>query len=212
MMTSFRRPRAALVAACFAALAAAPALAQPEGMPSKKELAAAMQAAGSPVEAHEALKPLAGTFKGEYTVYIGPGMDMTMKTDSSAEWILGDRFVQGMNRPAEGEELPFESQFTFGYDKRISKYFVFGIDSTDTYSIFAEGDYDEETKTLTLHGENLEVSLNQTLPFKFLFNMAGDKDGKPGYTSEVWFQMEGAPGADEEGWFRVMHASLTRTE
>ena len=86
--------------------------------------------------------------------------------------------------------------------------FAFGIDTTDTYPVFAEGDYDEETMTFTLYGENLEPNLGRMVPFKFIF----DFENEDRYTSEVWFQMEGAPGADEEGWFPVLESVQERAE
>lgn len=202
-----KRTAAAVLAAGFIAAALAAQPAQEKGKaPSKKDIAAMLEKRGGPVEQHKALEPLVGEFDAEFRMNAGPGAPpMTAAGTASAKWILGKRFVQVSTAPAQGEDLKIESQATFGYDKRTSKYFWWGIDSTDTYSVWAEGTYDDKTKTFTLLGTNEEPGVGK-LPFKTVIQIKDEKTN----TVQIWFQMKGAPGADAEGWFMVVENVYTR--
>lgn len=186
--------------------AAAPA-AQAPAM-DKKAMSAAIEQRGGPVEQHKNLEPLVGDFNIEIRMSVAPGQpSLIAHAKGTGRWILGKRFVQTETEPAPGEDLKVYSQSTFGFDKRSGKYFWFGIDSTDTYSVFAEGDYDEATRTFTLKGENEEPGVG-TLPFKTILKLVSDEER----LMQVWFQYKGAPGADEDGWFKVVEMSYKRAQ
>lgn len=171
----------------------------------KKKMAAMMASRGQPTEAHAKLEPMIGTFDVEYSFSFGPGMPpITSKGRQTARWILGKRFIEVTSQSTPDEEFKMEAMAIIGFDTRSQKYFWFGVDSSDTYSVFAEGTLDDTGKVLTLLGTNDEPGLGK-VPFKFI-NTRQDADHG---TMEVWFQVKNAPGADKDGWFRVM--SMTRT-
>lgn len=182
---------------------------QPEPKPAapidKKMIAAAMATQGLPADEHKVLESMIGDFDVELRISMMPSQPpVIVHNKSSGQWILGNRFVQYATRPADGEEIKMESLSTFGYDKRTKKYFWIGIDSSDTYAVFAEGDYDKATQTLTLLGENLEPGQGK-VPFQVI--MKPEADGKRSF--QIWFQIKGAPGANAEGWFKVVESIST---
>lgn len=205
-----------LFAVCAVATAQPPAA--PPGPPppqvpamppmDRKSIAAMMEKHGGPAEEHKLLEPLVGDFNVEFRMSMMPGQPpLIARAKGTAKWILGGRFVQAETGPAEGEELKMASQSTFGFDKRSKKFFWIAIDSSDTYSVFAEGDYDKDSRTFTLLGENEEPGMGK-VPFKTIIRLVSDDER----LFQVWFQFKGAPGADAEGWFKVMEASYTRVK
>lgn len=186
---------------------APPAPPAPARGPDKKQIAAMMAMHGKPGKEHELLASMVGEFEGTLSMSMGPGMPpITAKTRMHGQWVLGQRFVQVTSTPAPGEELPMESISYFGFDRRANKgqgaYTWTGFDNTDTYSVHAEGAYDEATRTFTLLGENEEPGMGK-VPFKTV--IAVGEGGSS--TMSIWFKMgggAGAPGADKDGWFKVV--------
>lgn len=199
---------------CLAAASAQQPAPGAAGMPSKKEIAAALAQQGKPAPEHKNLAPLVGEFDFEVRMNVAPGAPpIVAKGTNKAQWVLGERFVSSVTEPAADEELKVGSISYFGYDKRTKKYFWFGIDSTDTYSVFAEGDYDPATKTFTLYGENLEEQLGGKAKFKNVLTLGDDGSRN----MKIMFQVPEAmraqvpPGmADKDGWFLVAEMVATR--
>ncbi len=174
---------------------------------AKKQMMDMLAMKGQPTEAHKRLEDMIGTFDVEISFSMGPQAPaIVLHAKQTGRWILGKRFVQVTTAPAPGEEAPMESLSIYGFDARSQDYFWFGIDSTDTYSVFAQGKFDEASKAFTLHGTNEEPGVGK-VPFKHVLHPPeGDRS-----VSEIWFQMKGVPGADAEGWFKVATFKRTRT-
>lgn len=190
-----------------------PASAPQPGAIDKKQLAAMMAMKGQPAAEHQVLDALTGTFDVEFKLTMMPGTPpIVSNAVATSQWVLGKRFVQSTMLPAAAEELKMESINYYGYDKRTKKYFLWGIDSSDTYSIFAEGDYDATTKTFTFTGENLEEGIGN-MTFRFVTTL----DRPDGFTQRLFFQLpEAARGQapagvlDKDGWFTVVTMTATR--
>lgn len=204
------------VSLLFVVLAAgrAAAVEDPPSQPTDKKAIAAMLAAkGAPAEEHKILEALVGDFDVDGKMGGGPaGPPLSFKTRTTSTWVLGNRFVHAVSRPAEGEELPIESISYFGFDKRTKKYFWWGIDSTDTYSVFAEGEYDPATKTMTLFGENLEPGIGK-MKYKTVIKI----ESNDAYSIAIVFQAPEAMRAqapagsfDADGWFTVVEMNAKR--
>ncbi|TWT40926.1 hypothetical protein RAS1_36140 [Phycisphaerae bacterium RAS1] len=183
------------------------------GMMDKKQIAAMMAMKGQPGSEHKMLDALAGSFDVEIKMSMMPGTPpLVAHAVFEGQWVLGKRFIQTMSKPAAGEELKIESISYFGFDQRTEKYFWWGIDNTDTYSVFAEGEYDETSKTVTLFGENLEQGVGK-MKFKVVLKLeSADK-----HTMAVMFQAPEAMRAtvpagalDKDGWFAIMESVATR--
>lgn len=171
----------------------------------KKQFVEMMRSKGQPTEAHKLLEQAVGEFDSEFRMFV-PGMPpLVAKGTMAGRSVLGGRFVEVTSHAAEDEVMKIESISYFGFDGRKGKYYWWGIDSTDTYSVFAEGDYDPATKSISMYGENEEPGLGK-VPFKAVLSV-GDPARS---TMEIWFQMQGAPGADADGWFRMVEIVKTR--
>ncbi len=213
LLTHLTASAAALTLFVAAASAQQPPPAPGAGMPSKKEIAASLAQQGKPGPEHKNLAPLVGEFDFEVRMNVAPGVPpIVAKGSNKADWVLGERFVASVTEPAADEELKVGSISYFGYDKRTKKYFWFGMDSTDTYSVYAEGDYDAATRTFTLYGENLEEQLGGKAKFKNVLTI--NDDG--GRTMKIMVQAPEAvrgqmpPGmADKDGWFSVAEMVAT---
>ena len=210
-------PIAAAAIAFLAGLAISqPAVPQLDAQEMKKQAIAMMATKGQPTENHKLLEPFTGTFDVDTKMIMGAGMPpMEARSITEAKWVLGNRFVEAHAIPARGEDFPMSSIGYLGYDTRTSKYFWWGIDSTDTYSVFAEGAYDAETKTFTLYGENLEPDLNTKMKFKAVFHVKS----RDAYTMAIRFQVPPemaaampADAVDAEGYTTIMELSAKRRQ
>lgn len=180
----------------------------------KKEMVEMMAAKGQPTEAHKRLEAMVGEFETTLAMTMGPGApSMTARSTAKGRWVLGGRFIEMTTEPAPDEEFRMSSISYFGYDARIGKYFWWGIDSSDTYSVFAEGEYDEATKSLVLYGENFEPDLGGKVPFRTTIGLGGPA----AYTLDVAFEMPEAYRAqmpegtlDADGFMDVMTSSAAK--
>jgi hypothetical protein len=179
----------------------------------KKMIMSILSQRGGPVDQHKLLDAFVGARAVKIEMPMGPGApSIAADATSEGKWVLGNRFIQIHTTPAEGEELKIESITYLGFDKRTEKYFWIGIDSTDTYSVFAEGTYDEKTKALTLFGENFEPERGGKVKFKTIFTLTGADV----HSMQIMFQADdemkkmAPPGAlDADGWFKVVGSTST---
>jgi len=208
-----------LVATASAAVAFAAGLAisqpaAPDQSAMKKQIAAMMAAKGQPTADHKLLEPLIGERDMTISMNMGPGMPpLTAHAKARGEWVLGDRFVHLSTEPAEGEELQISSIGYIGFDTRTKKYFWWGIDSTDTYSVFAEGVYDDVTKSLVLLGENLEPEMGGKAKFRTIFNLDPASDARMSIAFAIPDEMRGQmpEGAiDAEGFMTIMSSTVNK--
>jgi hypothetical protein len=180
----------------------------------KKQAIAMMATKGQPTDQHKLLEPFAGTFDVDTRMFMGPGMPpMEAKSVTVAQWVLGNRFVEARATPAPGEDFPMSAIGYLGYDARKREFFWWGIDSTDTYSVFAQGGYDPDTKTFTLYGENLEPDMGLTMKFKAVFRV----ESRDVYTMAIRFEVPkelaaGLPAdaIDAEGYATIMDLTANR--
>jgi len=213
-----KRTTAIVAAASIAAVAffagiavsqpAAPDQLDPKEM--KRQAIAMMGVKGQPTENHKLLDPFTGEFDVDTRLFMGPGLPpIEARSITKAAWVLGGRFVEAHATPGKGEEFPMSSIGYLGFDTRTKKYFWWGIDSTDTYSVFAEGGYDAETRTFTLYGENLEPTLGGMTKFKAVFKVLA----RDGYKLAIKFRVpkEMAAGdVDAEGYATILELTAKR--
>lgn len=180
----------------------------------KKMIMSILSQRGGPADQHKLLDAFVGSHTMKIEMPMGPGApSVSADAVSEGKWVLGNRFIQIHTTPAESEELKIESITYLGFDKRTEKYFWIGLDSTDTYSVFAEGTYDDKTKTLTLFGENFEPERGGKVKFKTIFTLANPD----AHSMQILFQADdemkkmAPPGAlDADGWFKVMGSTSSR--
>ena len=180
----------------------------------KKQMMEMMAAKGQPTEAHRRMEAMVGEFDTTVAMTMGPGApSMTAHSIAKGRWVLGGRFVEMTTEPAADEEFRMSSISYFGYDARTKKYFWWGIDSSDTYSVFAEGEYDEATKSLVLYGENFEPDAGVMMTFRTTMALGGPA----AYTLDVAFEIPEAFRAqmpegttDAAGFMDVMTSSAMK--
>lgn len=212
------RTSAIVVAASCIAFAVGIAVSQNQGGPDenaiKRQMMAALEQKGQPAPEHQRLEALVGDFDLSIAMMMGPGVPpVTARSSAHGRWVLGGRFVQITSDAAEGELFSVSSISYVGFDKRKSKYFWWGIDSTDTYSVFAEGDYDEGTRSLVLYGTNIEPELGGQTRFKTTFVL----EAPDAHTMSVAFEVPAEMRAmmpedavDAEGFIRIMESRASR--
>jgi hypothetical protein len=116
----------------------------------------AAMALAAPGPEHEILATMAGTWDLAASFFSEPGAaPQTSSLVAEQRMILGGRFLESRARgETMGEEM--ESLGILGYDRRHRKYTTVGFDTWGTYYVTAAGDYDPETRTLTMQGEDLD--------------------------------------------------------
>ncbi len=139
---------------------AAVAWAQP-GMDEMMKMAA-------PGPEHELLKSMTGKWKYKLTNYMDPSSPTKTSGTAKGEMMLGGRFSR-FESTGKMMGANFSTFSLMGFDRRKNKYFIVECDEFGTYTVFAEGDYDKATKTLTLSGENEEEGTK--VPFQFIFKL-----------------------------------------
>ncbi len=138
---------------------------------------------------HELLKK----FDGKWDVKFKLNFDAAFDGTGSAECktILGGRFLQ-WEQQSEAMGMKFGAMNILGFDRRIKKYTIYGIDELGTYAVTGEGDYDAGKKILTLSGKTLDpsglsdkfqeymfvydLSTENTIVMQVVFKMADGKE------------------------------------
>ena len=175
---------------------------KPTGMPqmSAEEMMKEGLKLGEPGEEHARLAKLQGTWKVTGQFFMPGAAPMRFTGTNEAKMILGGRFlrIEGKAQSAQ-PGLSSESLSVLGFDKRTGKHTLWGVDTYGTYSISAQGDRDDATKTVTYLGENEEPGMGK-IPFKFVVKHTDDAH----YTLELHMQFPGM------GWHKMMEATHER--
>ncbi len=131
----------------------------------------------APGPQHQLLNNRTGEYTQKYKINF-PDQSV-QETEGSAviESILGGRFIQITSEGAM-MGMKIKSITILGYDRRKDKYTLFSIDEMGTYSVSAEGDYNENTKILTLNGTEYDPKFNYKQDYKFIFDFSNDKMSK----------------------------------
>jgi len=100
--------------------------------------------AGKPVEEHQLLKKLAGSFENWIELKLSPDAEpFGLPGTTEAELILGGRFLLMRSVIGEGPEA-IEQVSILGYDRALKAYTSISMDTTSTSMIYVVGKLDEE--------------------------------------------------------------------
>ncbi|MBS1513559.1 MAG: DUF1579 family protein [Bacteroidetes bacterium] len=126
---------------------------------------------------HKLLTDMAGKFKQKIKFNYAPGKSMEGEGSGVTESIIGGRFIQ---IKSTGKIMGMETEVMtiLGYDRRKNKYTLFSIDGMGTYSVSAEGDYDESKKIMTLKGTEDDPTMKMKMDFKFVFDLSNSSERK----------------------------------
>ncbi len=115
----------------------------------------------TPGDEHKMLADAVGDWEGDITMWMDPSQPpQTYKGTAKYQTILGGRYVEGIYG-GEMMGMPFEGRDISGYDKAKKLFFSFWIDNMGTGSMYLEGTYDKENKTLNLAGESFDAMGNK---------------------------------------------------
>ena len=173
----------------LAVLGQLPAAAQvelPEGMTADElaDIQRRMAAAAQPGEEHALMATLVGGWHQVLKLTPAPGADvMTMEGTATNEMILGGRFLKTESDVvlpgAEGGSMSL-----LGFDRRSDEFNTIGMDTGGTYWVTAKGKYDEQTRTITMSGEDYDAIFDGIQEYDFRIRLVDDDT----YVTEIWFK------------------------
>ncbi len=138
----------------------------------------------APGPEHELLKK----FDGKWDVKFKLNFENTIDGNATADCrlILGGRFLQ-WDQQSDASGFKFAAMNILGFDRRIGKYTIYGIDELGTYGVTGEGDYDAAKKILTISGITLDPSgkSGKQQEYKFVYDLSVDNT----VTMQVIFKM-----------------------
>lgn len=153
-MSSSRRAVLAVVAAVALCVAwGARAQEEPPAEAMSPEMAAEMaawQEAMTPGPQHQKLAAMAGEWNLDLTMWMEPGAEpMKLPSTASRRMTFGGRHLE---EEVSGEFMgsPFLGRGVTGYDNASGKWWTTWIDNQSTGLMVGEGDWDDETNTLTI--------------------------------------------------------------
>jgi len=197
----------AVVVSILALLAHLPGAAGYSGQqdpPTQEEMMLAYMETMAPGEAHERLAGLAGSWTISNKMWMEPGQEAMLTSGTCEnEMILGGRFLTSKCAGGEGE-MYVENLFIIGFDRRWNHYTFVGYDSMGTYFVTAAGDYDPETATITMYGEDEDPVLGFTQQYDIVMRWVSEDE----YVTEVIFKDDVHTGG--EGPFKVVEVVSTR--
>ncbi len=122
---------------------------------------------------HELLKKFEGKWDVKFKLNFANTIDGTATADIKS--ILGGRFLQ-WEQQSDATGFKFAAMNILGFDRRINKYTIYGIDELGTYAVTGEGDYDAAKKVLTLGGITLDPSgkSGKQQEYKFVYDLSFD--------------------------------------
>jgi hypothetical protein len=127
--------------------------------------AQAQQFGPQPTPQHEVLKKDVGTWDAKVSIFPPGGGEPVTSDGVETNESLGDFWIVSR---FEGTMMgmPFNGAGTFGYDPHEKKFIGTWVDSMSPYMMIMKGDYDAETKTMTLTGEGRDYATGELVKSK----------------------------------------------
>ena len=115
---------------------------------------------------HQKLAKSVGDWDSKMEMWMAPNSDPATSTGTvKAEMILGGRYLQ-MKYSSTVMGMPFEGISTDGYDNGKKVFFNTWVDNMGTGIMYAEGKYDESTKTCEYNGKMFDPMTGKDLPYR----------------------------------------------
>jgi hypothetical protein len=156
----------------------------------------AWEAYMKPGQEHQWLAKSAGNWEAEISFHAPDGSVVSTSPGIKAEtkMILGGRY-QHSNYKGNMDGMPFEGMNTMAYDNARKVYISTWIDNMGTGLMYAEGNFDDSKKVMTLKGTATDAMSGKEIPFREVFTIVDDnnkmmemydtKDGKETKTMSI---------------------------
>ena len=127
---------------------------------------AKMMQLAQPGKPHEELVKRVGKWDTKYKMRMSPDAPwMEFSGTMEVKPLLGGRYVMEESS-FDMMGMPMEGRQQLGYDTNKKKYVSTWIDNFGSYMTTMEGDWDEKTKTLTLHSDMFDPMSGSTVKTK----------------------------------------------
>jgi hypothetical protein len=136
-----------------------------------------MMKLAQPGPEHELLKSMEGETNIAFKYYMDKDATADGAGTGKNTMIMGGRFLM-MENTTSTMGMTVKGMTILGFDRRKNKYTMFEIDEMGTYSVSAEGDYNADTKTLTLNGSELDPVSKKSMDFKFVYDLSKPNEHK----------------------------------
>lgn len=144
-----------------------------------------LTAPGAVTAEHEKLRPFAGTFRAEVSMWMGPGEPMVTTGTMVNEFDLGGRFLKQTYRgdATDGPFPGFEGRGYWGYNNVAGRFEGFWIDSASTMMQTEAGGVDEAGRVWTMLGELTHPATGGTVTKRSVITLEDDDH----HRMEVYF-------------------------
>jgi hypothetical protein len=154
-----------------------------------------------PTKFHEAMAHDVGVWDADVSVWMSPEAEPAKSKAVETNEMLGKFWLMSKFEGEFGGEK-FTGASVMGYDPVKKKYIGGWVDSMSPFKMAMEGDYDEDSKTLTMIGEVTDFMTGKPGKHKMVTKYTG-KDAKT-----FTMYREGEGGDDE--WQKTMVIEFTR--
>lgn len=198
--------RVMIVPVCGLLLVSGAAYSQDMPDSVKQAKQAEMMRLSQPGPEHKMLAKYEGTFDMEINYYTAPGQTpMKMTGTATNKMILDGRFLESTGEGDMGG-FTMKSLTIVGFDRRHGVFTSTGFDNTGTYSVSAQGEYDPDTKTITMSGTDEDPIFEFVQVYDFKMKLIDDDH----FSWDVTFyNPEMTQGEDE---FTIVEISYSRKE
>ena len=130
----------------------------------------AIKQAGRRGKAQKVLKHVKGQYMHTIKWWSGDGATpIESEARAKTEWLVSNSvFMQRLS--GVWMDMPFEALVVIGYDNLAEQYTALWMDSLTSRTIFSTGKLDDTGKTITLHGEYVDVVSRQPVKVRTVFD------------------------------------------
>ena len=154
-----------------------------------------------PTKQHADMAHEVGVWDAEVTIWMDPDAEPQKSKAVESNKMLGKMWLMSKFEGEFGGEK-FVGASATGYDPIKKKYVGGWVDSMSPFMSKMEGEYDEDSETLTMMGEGIDCMTGKSMKSKLVTTYEGD-DKK---TFEMYRQADGG----EDKWTKMMEAKYTR--
>jgi hypothetical protein len=129
----------------------------------------------TPGEMHKMMASWDGEWAETITMWMDPEAPPT-KSEASCvnRMIMGGRYQESVHTGNFGG-MPFEGRSTVGFDNAMNKFVSTWVDNMGSGIMYMEGDWDEETSSITFLGTSIDPTTGEKMDVEELFRVVDEK-------------------------------------